>query len=271
MKANKSASAPLSIRGIIILAFFVVATITLGIYGFSSVYVVKNNISHPELTRWFDVFYSTFKLFSLISSPADEALKHWAISAARLSAVCTVFFSIAFATFFAAGSWFKSNILVKYYKNHYIIFGLNSESAYLIDDLLNKKEKVVIVEKDHSNPLITQYKKKKVTLILGDASDMAIQLKAAILNAKAMVAITGCDLTNLAILKTLVESPYKPELHCHIGIDNVMSYKLFEPSAFYSIENIKKQSTGLLINIFNLSEKIAIDLVQSMDLGVLYI
>ena len=267
MKANKSASAPLSIRGIIILAFFVVATITLGIYGFSSVYVVKNNISHPELTRWFDVFYSTFKLFSLISSPADEALKHWAISAARLSAVCTVFFSIAFATFFAAGSWFKSNILVKYYKNHYIIFGLNSESAYLIDDLLNKKEKVVIIEKDHSNPLITQYKKKKVTLILGDASDIAIQLKAAILNAKAMVAITGCDLTNLAILKTLVESPYKPELHCHIGIDNVMSYKLFEPSAFYSIDHIKKQSTGLLINIFNLSEKIAIDLVQSMGLG----
>ena len=31
MKANRNVSAPLTIRGIIILAFFVVATITLGI------------------------------------------------------------------------------------------------------------------------------------------------------------------------------------------------------------------------------------------------
>ena len=271
MKPNKGSSAPLNITGIVILACFVVATFVLGLYGFSSVYVAKPNISHPELTRWFDVCYSTIKLFSLISSPAEEALKHWAISAARLTAACSVFFSIAFAAFFAAGSWFKANFLVKYYKGHYVIYGLNAESTYLIDDLLSKKEKVVIVEKDHSNPLLIQYKKKKVTLIMGDASDITIQLKASILKAKAMVAITGCDLTNLAILKTLVESPHKPELHCHIGIDNVMSYKLFEPSAFYSIENIKKQSTGLLINIFNLSEKIAIDLVQSMDLGVLYI
>jgi hypothetical protein len=47
----------------------------------------------------------------------------------------------------------------------------------------------------------------------------------------------------------------------------VMSYKLFEPSAYYSIKNIKKRSPGLLINIFNLNELIAIDLVQSMQLG----
>jgi len=267
MKPNKGSSAPLNVTGIVILACFVVATLVLGLYGFSSVYIAKPNISHPELTRWFDVCYSTIKLFSLISSPAEDALKHWAISAARLTAACSVFFSIAFAAFFAAGSWFKANFLVKYYKGHYVIYGLNDESIFLIDDLLSKKEKVVIVEKNYSNPLLNQYKKKKVTLMMGDASDVTIQLKASILKARAMVAITGCDLTNLAILKALVESPHKPELHCHIGIDNVMSYKLFEPSAFYSIENIKKQSTGLLINIFNLSEKIAIDLVQSMNLG----
>ncbi|EWH05795.1 hypothetical protein AT00_14680 [Pseudoalteromonas lipolytica SCSIO 04301] len=267
MKPKKGPSTPLSITGIVMLACFVVITFALGVYGFSSVYVAKKNIAYPELTRWFDVFYSTIKLFSLISSPAEESLKHWAISGARLTAACSVFFSIAFATAYAAGSWFKSNILVRFYENHYVIFGLSDESTYLIDDLLNRKEKVVIVEKDHSNPLLIQYKKKKATVIMGDASEIAIQLKASIIKAKAMIAITGCDLTNLAILKTLVESPYKPKLHCHIGIDNVMSYKLFEPSAFYSIENIKKQSTGLLINIFNLSEKIAIDLVQSMDLG----
>ena len=129
MKPNKGSSAPLNITGIVILACFVVATFVLGLYGFSSVYVAKPNISHPELTRWFDVCYSTIKLFSLISSPAEEALKHWAISAARLTAACSVFFSIAFAAFFAAGSWFKANFLVKYYKGHYVCLLYTSDAA----------------------------------------------------------------------------------------------------------------------------------------------
>lgn len=267
MEANKGPQIPLNITGIAILTCFVLLTIVLGLYGFSSVYVAKTNIAYPELTRWLDVFYNTIKLFSMISSPAEDAIKHWAISAARLTAACSVFFSIAFAAFFALGSWFRSNLLVKFYKEHYIVFGLNNESRYLIDDLLSNKERVVVVEKENNNPLLSHYKKKHVTVIIGDASDLTVQLNASILNAKAMVAITGCDLTNLDILKTLVKSKYKPDLYCHIGIDNVMSYKLFEPSAFYSIANIRKQSSGLLINIFNLSEKAAIELVQSMNLG----
>jgi hypothetical protein len=267
MTFKKNTSAQLNIVGIIILGCLVLATLCLGVYGFNSVYVVNNDISNPELTRWFDILYSTIKLFSLISSPAEEAIKHWAISAARLSAVCSVFFSLAFATFFAAGSWIKSNILVSFYKDHYIVFGLNTESSFLINDLIKRKEKVVVVEGDHNNPLLLQFKKQRATLIIGDGSSLKVQLKASILNAKAIVTMSGCDLHNLAILKTIIEAPHKPHLHCHIAIDNVMSYKLFEPGAYYSIKNIKKRSPGLLINIFDLNELIAINLVQSMNLG----
>ncbi|MGQ8366429.1 NAD-binding protein [Glaciecola sp. 1036] len=267
MKPNKGNATPLNLTGIIFLACLVILTLGLGILGFSSVYVANPEVAYPVLTRWFDVIYSTIKLFSLLSSPADDELKHWAISAARLTAACSVFFSIAFATIYAAGSWFKANVGVRFYKRHFVIFGLNEESKYLIDDLIKQNKKVVVVESDHANTLLPEYKKQPVTILLGDSSQLAIQKRASILNAHCMVAMTGCDLENLAILKALVEAPYKPKLHCHIAIENVMSYKLFEPNAFYAIENIKKLSTGLLVNIFNKNEQIAINLVAAMKLG----
>lgn len=266
MTKNKK-SVTLSVSGIIILACLILLTICLGIYGFSSVYIAKKNIAYPELTRWFDVLYSTIKLFSLISSPAEESLKHWAISAARLTAACSVFFSIAFAAIYAASSWFKSNVLVKFYKNHYVVFGLNSESKFLIEDLIKHKKKVVLIESDHANPMLKEFYKKPITIILGDPTALNTQLKASVLKAHSLVIMTGCDLGNLAALKTLVESPYKPSLHCHVAINNVMSYKLFEPKAFYAIESIKKRSPGLLLNVFNAHEQIAIDLVSSLRMG----
>ncbi|MGC0120027.1 NAD-binding protein [Pseudoalteromonas piscicida] len=267
MKSIRKEKTQLNIVGIIVLTCLIVLTISLGIYGFSSVYIAKKGIAYPELTRWFDVLYSTIKLFSLISSPAEESLKHWAISAARLTAACSVFFSIAFASIYAASSWFKSNVLVKFYKNHYVVFGLNSESKFLIEDLIKHKKKVVLIESDHANPMLKEFYKKPIAIILGDPTTLNTHLKASVIKAHSLVIMTGCDLGNLAALKTLVESTYKPSLHCHIAINNVMSYKLFEPKAFYAIESIKKRSPGLLLNVFSTYEQIAIDLVSSLRMG----
>lgn len=267
MLNNKDSGAQLGKTQVLILATLVLLTLIFGVYGFQAVYVLKPDIAHPHITRWFDVAYSTIKLFSLISSPADEKIEHWAVSIARFTAGCSVLFSLVFAALYAARNWLRVNIFVKYYKNHYIVFGLNNSSAYLIDDLLREGKKVIVVENDFSNPLIPQFKTKKVPLMLGDASSLSLQLNASILSAHAIVVMTESDLFNLDILKTLVDSSYSPNLHCHIRLDNMMSYKLFEPGAFYSIEKIKQQSSGLLLNVFNLNERSAIELVQTMQLG----
>ncbi len=253
--------------GIIILVCLVSFTLVLGVYGFSAIYQTKDEGSFTLITKWFDVLYETLKLFSLSSSPDDDVTKHWAISIARFTAACSVFFSIAFAAVLAAGNWFKANVMARFYHEHCIICGLNEQSSFLIDDLLRRKHHVIVIEDDHTNPLIAEYKQTAATLILGDANKIDVLLKASLLKAKQLVTMTNCDLNNLDILKTVVESEYSPQLECYIGIDNVMSYKLFEPGAFYSIENIKRQSSGLLINMFNLNELVAIELVQSMHLG----
>lgn len=267
MKLGNSTSAHSNIISIVILAGLVIATFLFGIIGFSSVYVAKVSINHSDLVRWFDVFYSTLHLFSLHASPADKQVTHWAISLARLTAACTVFFSIAIAGIFAAGSWIKTNVLARFYNNHFVVVGLTPDSLCLITDLLKHNKKVIVVDENHENKLLTEIKKKGVTVVLGETSSILTLLKASILRAKAFVMMTGNDLSNLAVLQTLMESSHQPELQCYIGIDDVTSYKLFEPDAFYSIENIKKLSSGLYINIFNLNEQAAIELVTQINLG----
>lgn len=252
---------------IVILVSLVSVTLTLGLFGYSSIYVVKPNTSFPIIVKWFDVLYETLNLFSLSSSPSSDATKHWAISIARFTAVCSVFYSIALAATLALRNWIKSNITVRFSKRHYIICGLNESSSFLIDDLLKQQAKVVVIEEDHTNPLNSKYKSSSATIVLGNADSLETLLKCNLLKASKLVAMTGNDLNNLNVLRTIVRSDYSPKLECYIGIDNVMSYKLFEPSAFYSISNIKKLSQGLLINVFNLNELAAIDLVQSMQLG----
>ncbi len=252
---------------IVILVSLISVTLILGLYGYNSIYVIQPNTSFPLIVKWFDVLYETFNLFSLSSSPSSDAMKHWAISIARFTAVCSVFYSIALAATLALRNWIKSNITVRFSNKHYIICGLNESSSFLIDDLLRQKTQVVVIEENHTNALISKYKNSRATIVLGNADSLEVLLKCNFLKASNLVAMTGNDLNNLDVLKSIIRSDYSPQLECYIGIDNVMSYKLFEPSAFYSISNIKKLSQGLLINVFNLNELAAIDLVQSMQLG----
>jgi len=245
----------------------IAVTIVFGVYGYSAVYVLSSSIDEAELTRWLDILYSTLRLFSLESSPSNAPAAHWAISVAHLSAVCSVFFTIGLAAFIGIKDWFKSNVSARFYRNHYIVVGLNAESYFLTLDLLKNKKKVIVVEVNPTNPLSLDVKAKGAIVIVGDGSTFSVLLRAEILKAKALVAMTGDDLTNLASLQAVMESPEKPELQCYVGIDNVINYKLFEPKAFYSIQNIKKLSSGLYLNIFNLKEQAAIELVQNMGIG----
>ncbi|EGR3963965.1 hypothetical protein DDM91_19355, partial [Vibrio cholerae] len=109
-----------------IAALFALTTVVLGLYGFSSIYALKENSSFNELTKWSDVIYSTLRLFTMESAPEDDGNSaYWAVSLARAFAAITVFYSITLATLLMFKGWFDKNIYIKFYKNHYIVIGVN--------------------------------------------------------------------------------------------------------------------------------------------------
>jgi len=255
-------------KNIFVIAFvgtLVLATLVFGVIGYSEVLALGAS-KQSSLIRIMDILYSAIRLFSLTSTPETDSVQNWAVSAGRLSAICTVFSLISIAALYALSEWLRSTVITKLYRNHYIVIGLNEESLFLIKDLLQKNKKVVVVDDNFKNELLDEVKSLGTPIILGDVCDFNTLIKANILRAKYAIGFTCDDLKNLSVLKCIIDSPYTPNLRCHIGIDNVMSYKLFEPGSYYAIDNIKKLSPGLYLNVFNIPEMAAIELFGKMSL-----
>lgn len=247
-----------------IAALFAVTTIVFGIYGFYSIYTVKPGIAHNELTKWADVIYSTLRLFSMESAPEDDGNSaYWAVSVARAFATITVFYSIALATLIGFKGWFDKNIYIRFYRSHYIVIGLDKESRILISDLIQRREKVIVFDtgSDKQNAI--------PGCVLINAANFNTEhlVKAGLYQAKALICMLPTDIENFNILGDLINSIHKPQIRCILKIENPISLKMFEPQAFYSIENIKNKSPGLLLTVFNPNEFATFELFRKLTLG----
>lgn len=245
-------------------AFFALITVAFGLYGFYSIYPIKAGIAHSEVAKWADVIYSTLRLFSMESAPEDDGNSaYWAVSVARAFATITVFYSIALATLIGFKGWFDKNIYIRFYRSHYIVIGLDKESTILISDLIQRREKVIVFDtgSDKQNAI--------PGCILINAVNFNTEhlVKAGLYHAKALICMLPTDIENFNILGDLINSIHKPQIRCILKIENPISLKMFEPQAFYSIENIKNKSPGLLLTVFNPNEFVTFELFRKLTLG----
>jgi hypothetical protein len=262
MKKNQQETSNIAATSLAIV--FALVTILLGLYGFNAIYVAKDQITHSEWTHWFDVIYSTLRLFSMESAPEDDGNSaYWAISLARVFAAITIFYSIALATFLGFKGWFQKNLYVRTYRNHYIVLGINDESIVLIKDLLKHNKKVIVVGKESPSMSIP----KNCINLSGQDVTLNLLIKSGLLRAKAIVCMSSIDIDNLTILDDLISSKFKPELQFFIRLENSISFKLFEPTSFYAIDNIREKSPGLYLTVFNPNEFAAIDLLRKLIPG----
>lgn len=262
MKKNQQDSSNIAATSLAVI--FALTTILLGLYGFNAIYTLNDQVAHNQLTRWFDVIYSTLRLFSMESAPEDDGNSaYWAISLARVFAAITIFYSIALATFLGFKGWFQKNLYVKTYRNHYIVFGINSESIILIKDLIKQNKKVIVVGKENASITIPP----NCINLSGQDVSLNLLIKAGLLRAKAIVCMSNTDIDNLTILDDLISSKFKPELQFFIRLENSISFKLFEPNSFYAIDNIREKSPGLYLTVFNPNEFSAIDLLRKLIPG----
>ncbi|EOW9219513.1 NAD-binding protein [Vibrio cholerae] len=247
-----------------IAALFALSTLVLGLYGFSSIYALKENSSFNELTKWSDVIYSTLRLFTMESAPEDDGNSaYWAVSLARAFAAITVFYSITLATLLMFKGWFDKNIYIKFYKNHYIVIGVNDNSEALIADLIARGERVVVLDK---NP---ESEKRNLGAICINVTNTTTKhlLSVGLLKAKAVLCMDERDIDNLNILADLINSPHKPAIQFLLKINSPINLRLFEPQALYSIDNIRLKSPGLLLTVFDPNEFVALDLFKQLTIG----
>ena len=152
-------------------------------------------------------------------------------------------------------------------ENHVVLCGLGSKGLLLVKDLRKEKQSVVIIEQQSNNPYLELCRELGVVVIIGDALDSKILLKAGVRQAKRLIAVCGDDGTNVQVAaqaRKLVEGHRKDRLICNIHIvdrylRSVLKQKEFtsEKLSAFRIELFNVYDVGarvLLRETFNVNQ-----------------
>jgi hypothetical protein len=160
-----------------------------------------------------------------------------------------------------------------FFKNHVIFCGLGRKSYKLIDQYLGDK-KVIVIEIDPNNPFLPALASKKLRIIMGSADNPKVLIRANILNACELFALTDKDEININLCKqvmTLYDQKSKSnrlKIILHLSdFENLLTFKNYQKNNFAGNKEKSdnpdgKGSTHISYYVFNLYEKAASYLVD---------
>lgn len=239
------------ITGILGAVAFVLAFI-----GFNT-YFVENGIQRNFL----DLIFHSIKIFGMelvdeYASPLPITLE-----IARWLAPGVLLFTAVKGIIYLVRREFKL-MKARGYKNHIIVSGLNENSTFLVNDLLNKNEKVILVSTESDEAKKEVLERSGAVVISGKLSEVDVLKMASANKARYFILMEEDDEKNLsdavAIHTYLKEynNGTKPVIHTHVA-----SYmKLNELKEIGFFNNIKKTDETELnyeIKIFSKNERTA--------------
>jgi len=214
-----------------------------------------------QLTQW-DLLYLTLQLIPM-NSGAVVGPVVWELNAARfLIPLLTAFTAIqAFAVLFQQ----QTNLVrLRLIRDHYVICGLSHKGLLLATGFRDRRNRVVIIEKDVNNPYLEQCRIRGAIVLLGDAKDADILRKAGISRAKVVIAVCDNDGVNADIALTvreLVQERPRKTITCIIQIVDPQVYSLLREQEFEMEEGTAFRLE--LFNIYNLGANILLEELES--------
>lgn len=112
-------------------------------------------------------------------------------------------------------------------KNHIIVCGLGRLGYFIVEELLSRKEKVIVVEKNQDSPHINYFRNLGADIYIGDAKLQRVLSDVNIGYAKALISVINNDSNNLEI--GLNARSFQPNLRLILRIfDEMMAQKIKE-------------------------------------------
>jgi len=196
-----------------------VLTVGLGTWGF-----YQFGQGGQDQLSWIDSFYLALQLFTLESGSAAGP-KPLSLQVARFLAPAL----LAYATIRAAVALFREQwrrCRLPFWRHHVVVCGLGEKGRRLVEEFLQRGERVVAVDKDEANSNIPSCGEHGALVLVGDAANPLVLQKARIHRAKHLIAVTGDDGVNVEIavqaqnqIKAIMGSrtPVGPAPHCCWG------------------------------------------------------
>lgn len=206
--------------GRLVVGALTVAAFLLAVGGFSQYYAPQAD----EPPSGLDVLYYSLRLFVTEWDIPEGQHIPLALEFARWLAPISgaALLGLVVLTVF----WEQAQVLRSHFaSDHAVVCGLGRKGRALVNDLLDKGEKVVAIEKDDGNPSLRSLRRRGVPVISGDATEPTTLRWARVSRAKAMFAVSGDDATNLEIASESSKIRAKAAGSCicaiHVADDNL--------------------------------------------------
>ena len=240
---------------IALIILFAISLIS-GIAGYQK-YFILNNENFDGLR----VLYCTLQLF-VIENGDVPGIIPWELQLARFAAPLTAIMTLIMALMeIFREQWRRFSISLM--RNHVVIIGLGTKGKNVMEEMLGKKERALVIEKDHLNPYIASVKPPRSQLLQGDATNLSTLKKARITKAKTVWLLMGDDadqanacLNIYNLIKASNRTSDNP-LNCIMHLQNQEFLNTIRANPL-----VKDINDGLLLNIFNVYESSARDLFE---------
>ena len=159
----------------------------------------EGGLGHSNL----DICYLIFQLITLQYNGADAVL-NWRLEIARFLAPAMAFGTVLQSASLVFADEFR-RLRLQYARNHTVVCGLGDVGTRLAQAFTANGERVVAIEADATCSGIASAKAGGVTVLIGDATDLALLRAARVGRASRLVAVCGNDATNVQIASHAVE------------------------------------------------------------------
>jgi voltage-gated potassium channel Kch len=234
--------------------FFV--SLVLGVIGFEH-YYKYHGLEHVLAKS----FYNTFQLYVLESGNLEGHIP-LELNIARFTAPLVPLFALILTLLqIFRKQWEKLKISLM--RKHIVIIGFGTKGKNIVEDLLRKEKKILVIDSDHNNPQLDFIQHSKCRLMLGNATDTEVLKKANITHAKMVYLLSGNDNTQikacLEIYQLVKESNRSKEdpLNCimHLQKQEFMN-------TLKSHNLVQNIDDAFALRIFNVYESSARDLFE---------
>lgn len=218
----------------------------LGVWGF-----LRHAADTRQPITGLDALYLALQLIPMNSGAVTQPVNA-ALEIARL----LVPFMAAITAVKAIASLFQEQVALAgmhLRRGHVVICGLGRTGFYLAQDYLKKGERLVAIELDAENPHLQACRALGAVVIVGNAADATLLMKAAVHRARLLAAVCGDDGVNaeIAILAhELLHNQPHGRLECRIHISDPHLRELMR------VREIHAEADGRFeLEIFNLFER----------------
>lgn len=200
-----------------------IATVVLGIYGYSQAPTGECALNAPHgFWHYFEAVYKTFALFHPEHANADSVARchpNWATGLAAILGPASFFAAIGGIVWVLLDNQRKAWLLRRA-KNHAVIVGYGGKGRERAQESAHDGDRVVAIESAATESAIAHAKEHGVLLVEGDAREERMLARARIDHAASVVVATGDDARNLSLARAIADRIRKGRgrnVHASIG------------------------------------------------------